>query len=1622
MNTVGDGPAFQSVLQHYLDRLHAAIVRSPLLNASPGPLGRGSRIDLTHLDLYKDGQADQLLRRLMSGRHSVNLRPDWQAWDEDEQHEANLARLYRQMERKLIREADKIERETGNRSLWLGYPLLYVANPEDRDQSILAPVLLWPVRVALDPSRQWGLVIERDKAAEEPEFNKIMRAWVERCVGVRLEPADNWPRQPEDWAEQFEQWMDRLKGDVVPDLAAPLESVVQKSAVPKQQRPCIYHAAVLGVMRWQNQAITDDLEKLIKIRHFEQEAFPALMGGRDVTNIQASLKVSEEDRHHVWPADYSQEQAVLKARQKPGVVVHGPPGTGKSQTITNIVADALARHKKVLVVCQKRAALDVVAERLKAAGLSDLFLNVHDATSDREPIIDLLSMQISALLNGSAPVDHRQKRRRLCQQIESLEQELDLLHRAFHAPRRWGLSFQQTMAKLIRLENEGIATEEDQHLGKLLARSDWPQLEALEPLLMSLADLFVRTRPLTNLWRYRQSDFRLTPEARRQVQRLCEQLNETATAHDRMLAESEDPLIITTEPMIFRGAAEQVLGWLEALRPRLDLGAILRHIRQMDRDPAYAELVQKTQDTADRLARQSIDDRIAALVPNLNQQECQRVQVLLDGVLHYRGMWLRSLFKSYRRHRDALLPLLRSWGVPFRWNDLEALQKVLKRYVGSQVLHSQLRELEAFEIAPEWSTGDVPHLIERANRLRNWQKLLQDLQNFAQQNLLGEALLEVLRKGDLETLTTFIRQLTEARDRCEPLARLEIAIAAWQPVMQKKFLIQMRDTARQGKPLGDVATQLLRDFDHLDELQQYERLLDRETYANWELINRLVTEHADNVNDGEVLGRRWISMVQRSALMAWRREAIKETPDVEDIHSDRLNRHRQELRNAIKEKMRLEAGAVVASWLDQQRAWTDKPWSRILIKRGRNAKRLREVVEYGQAYGLFDLRPCWLTNPDTACQLLPLVEGLFDVVVFDEASQLPVEQAAPVLYRGRRIIVAGDEHQLPPTSFFSIRAAADDEEPAASGEEDADAQTVDQILDRHGIELARNATDLLELSKQVLPNHVLKVHYRSRHPALIEFSNWAFYKGDLEAAHPVWGVPKPESAPICIHRVNGVYDSQSNRDEARYIVNLLDHIWSQEGEPPTIGIVTFNQQQEQLIETKLDERAFYDRAFRSQLEQQRNRKDGEQDVGFFIKNLESVQGDERDLIIFSTTFGPTERGDHGTFRRFFGPLTQQGGERRLNVAVTRSREGMVIVTSMPFEKISDCASGVLPDQKIKARDFLQSYMFYSDAVAQANLRGVQHWLDQAAKLSATQRGGRRSTPLEFDSALEEQVYERLVAAGYQVDTQVGEAGFRIDLAVRHPDADRGYLLGIECDGATYHSGHAARTRDVWRESILRNYGWEIFRIWSTRWWTRADQVMDELLQTLRDREQLLHDGTSRGLTSWIPEPEQLLDETATEPALTGRKTATKPAKAHARSAHRRARCSSKPTAAPSPKDNGSLKQLRLQPTFHTLDGSPGQWAERLKPVLISPSSTAEDFAAWQDDSGLVYRMTVERRKGRRLICIQQVDDVLEHCGLPAVDEAKATVLCEELAAVDGHGAIMDWFRHLQAELFPEIWQ
>jgi len=467
-------------------------------------------------------------------------------------------------------------------------------------------------------------------------------------------------------------------------------------------------------------------------------------------------------------------------------------------------------------------------------------------------------------------------------------------------------------------------------------------------------------------------------------------------------------------------------------------------------------------------------------------------------------------------------------------------------------------------------------------------------------------------------------------------------------------------------------------------------------------------------------------------------------------------------------------------------------------------------------------------DPETAAHVFPLVAGLFDIVIFDEASQCPIECAVPAIFRGNTLIVSGDGKQLPPTSFFSTRVKVDEGEDDEGEEDTTSSENVVSIADvqtrQINAESLKLVEDLLDASIGNLPESRLLVHYRSDHPALIEFSNRAFYRGQLEAP-PARMNASNAQPPMQYRHVNGVYEDRTNQVEARQVVQILKEAWHLQGKSPTIGVVTFNRPQRDLIEDLLEKECQTDSAFAARYEQELNRKEDNQDVGFFVKNLENVQGDERDTMIFSTTFGPDS---HGTFHRRFGPVGAERGERRLNVAVTRAKQQIIVVGSMPIEQISEALlATAAPGMNLKPRCYLQLYLAYARAVSTGDADQVKRILDRLshARPAVQTRDGP-------ESPLEEEVFEELQKMGLHVECQVGESGFRIDLAVRHRNPSHGYLMGIECDGASYHSDRAAHLRDVWRETILRSRGWKIHRVWSTSWWYRRGEELGKLQEAI----------------------------------------------------------------------------------------------------------------------------------------------------------------------------------------------
>lgn len=423
---------------------------------------------------------------------------------------------------------------------------------------------------------------------------------------------------------------------------------------------------------------------------------------------------------------------------------------------------------------------------------------------------------------------------------------------------------------------------------------------------------------------------------------------------------------------------------------------------------------------------------------------------------------------------------------------------------------------------------------------------------------------------------------------------------------------------------------------------------------------------------------------------------------------------------------------------------------------------------------LTKLTPCLLMSPLSIAQYLSADASAFDVVVFDEASQIPVWDAIGAMARGKQVVMVGDPKQLPPTAFFDRAESTQDDEDVEGD--------LESILD--------------ECMGANLPTMNLAWHYRSRNESLIAFSNHRYYGGGLVT----FPSPVTEDRAVSFHYVNGIYEkggARTNKAEAKALVaDVVAKLKSPNfGESKlTIGVVTFNTEQMNLIEDLLDEERRKDPSLEpyfSEIELE----------PLFVKNLESVQGDERDIIYFSITYGPDLA---GTVSMNFGPMNRDGGERRLNVAITRARHELRVFSS------------------------LKSEQFDLSRTQAAGVRDLKHFMEFAERGPRALAEATKGSMGGFDSPFEEAVAGALASKGWQVHTQVGVSAFRIDLGVVHPDAPGTYLCGVECDGATYHRSATARDRDMLREQVLRGLGWEMVRIWSTDWWIDRAGTLEQV--------------------------------------------------------------------------------------------------------------------------------------------------------------------------------------------------
>ena len=468
-----------------------------------------------------------------------------------------------------------------------------------------------------------------------------------------------------------------------------------------------------------------------------------------------------------------------------------------------------------------------------------------------------------------------------------------------------------------------------------------------------------------------------------------------------------------------------------------------------------------------------------------------------------------------------------------------------------------------------------------------------------------------------------------------------------------------------------------------------------------------------------------------------------------------------------------------------------------------NRKRKMSINKFMSKYKLemLDSIKIWLMTPEVVSDILPFEKNTFDIVIFDEASQLYVEKSIPSIYRAKKVIIAGDQKQLKPSSLGQGRILDEiDEE-----------EITDGFLEYES---------LLDAAKYKYKSTMLNYHYRSKYEELIAFSNYAFYDGKLMI---ISNANRTDEKPIERIKIeNGQWINKQNEQEAQTVIKLIRNILITRKNNETIGVITFNASQMNLIEDLIEKEKNLDSNFATLMLAEENRFTNGENISFFVKNIEAVQGDERDIIIFCIGYAKNEV---GRVAINFGWLNQDGGENRLNVAISRAKEKIFVVTSIEPEEL------LVDSTKNNGPKLFKQYLEYVKAIDARN-----NELAESILLSLADRNTQEQNQIIFDSEFEEEVYKKLIERGYNVKTQYGVGGYRIDLVIQGQSEEN--ILGIECDGRLYHSAKSARERDYHRQKYLESRGWKIYRIWSTNWWRNPDLEIQKLENYIKKIESL----------------------------------------------------------------------------------------------------------------------------------------------------------------------------------------
>lgn len=1226
----------------------------------------------------------------------------------------------------LYRSAKMSIEENGTNTLFLALGFLRWFESDLSEKARYAPIVLIPVDIVRNV-RNKGYVIRSRQ--EDAQINVTLLEYLRQDHNVNISGLDP---LPED--------------DHGIDLPIVFNTI--RHAIMGKNRWNIEEMAFVGLFSFGQFVMWNDIRN--RSKELEQnKVVSSLINGAmnwepEANTISADnldTEISLKDMAIPVSADSSQMVAIAAAANGQSFVLHGPPGTGKSQTITNMIANALYQGKTVLFVAEKMAALNVVQKRLADIGLDPFCLELHSNKTNKTSVLTELN---KALEVGKikAPEEYKET----AAKVHKLRNKLNYIIETVHSKRTYGI----TLYEAIELFEQNV-----EHKGKITFERN--KLKGIDNNYISKWNELVRQYVVVikELGKYDNHPFIGYEGTEYSIEirdRMQIELDSLISKYD----EVNNHLKIIChwagcEDNKNKNTVETILGIVDAaMMPSVTLTGIIN-------SQNYDDIVARVQ-------------QLIQIGNEYNEIHAKLESQFESSIFDYQVENAKLQWKQAET----------SWFLPKMLNQ-KKLVKEIKLYAKNPVevtkdnIHMTYDYLTLLNTKKKEILETPSELTDLLNGI--FMGITTDWAAVKSALIKAEAIRNACSTLPYENISAVMTALKQASKDSE-LAEHRNIVSSYiskLSVLKSQYGICMDSEEISKDWLGSVKQLLSRYHDNITELRNKVKFnqVDRELIANG--LEAVSTAYKNGkVTSDDLTAAYTCNLYYELTLIT-----IGEDDRLAEFNGKQYNDMIEQYRDAIDKYQQLTIQELVARLSAKipssgtvSAATSEMGILKKAIKNNGRMMSLRRLFDQIPIL-LRKLCPCMLMSPISVAQYIDPSFPKFDLVIFDEASQLPTSEAVGTIARGENVIIVGDPKQLPPTNFFSSNRI---------DEENSEKEDLESLLD-----------DCLAIS---MPQESLKWHYRSRHESLISYSNMKYYDNKL------YTFPSPRDlvSEVKMVHLDGFYDkgkTKHNKAEAKAIVDeIICRLKDEELRKDSIGVVTFSSVQQNLIDDMLFEE------FKKHPELEEIDRNSNEPI--FIKNLENVQGDERDVILFSIGYGPDA---DGKVSMNFGPLNRDGGWRRLNVAITRARKSMIVYSVLK------------PDQINLART-------RSEGVA--GLKGFLEFAERGKNILAQRADSTR----KHEDYLVKEIADAISEMGYDVKCNIGCSEFKMDIGVVNPDNADTYLLGILLDGENCKESYTARDRFVLQPGVLNGLGWSVMRIWTLDWLDDAERVKHEIKEMI----------------------------------------------------------------------------------------------------------------------------------------------------------------------------------------------